>query len=51
MAQNNSTSIVAIVAIVILVLIGGLVAYKAGLFGGERGDDHGKLIDVDVHKK
>jgi len=51
MAQDNSTSIVAIVAIVLLVLIGGFVAYKAGVFGGSSGDDHGKLIDVDVNKK
>jgi hypothetical protein len=50
MAQDNSTSIVAIVAIVLLVLIGGFFAYKAGLFGGGRSDDSGKLIDVDVKK-
>lgn len=48
MAQDNSTSIVAIVAIVLLVLIGGFVAYRAGVFGG--GDDSGKLIDDDVKK-
>jgi hypothetical protein len=50
MAQDSNSSIVAIVAIVILVLVGGLVAYKFGLFGGGGGDDHGKLIDVDVKK-
>ena len=47
MAQDNSTSMVVIVAIVLLVLIGGFVAWKAGVFGGSSGDDHGKLIDVD----
>ncbi len=50
MAQDSNSSIVAIVAIVILVLVGGFVAYKAGLFGGGGGDDRGKLIDVDVKK-
>ncbi len=51
MAQDNSSSIVAIVAIVILVLVGGFVAYKAGMFGGDGdGDGRGKLIDVDVKK-
>lgn len=50
MAQDNSTSMVVIVAIVLLVLIGGFVAWKAGVLGGSSGDDHGKLIDVDVKK-
>lgn len=50
MAQDNSTSIVAIVAIVILVLVGGFVAYKAGMFGGGDDDGRGKLIDVDIKK-
>ncbi len=47
---SSSTNIVAIVAIVLMVLIGGLVAYKMGVFGGGDGDGKGKIIDVDIKK-
>jgi len=50
MADNSSTSVVAILAIVLMVLIGGLVAWRVGVFGGGDGDGRGKLIDVDVNK-
>lgn len=47
-SDSNSSSIVAIFAIVLMVLIGGFVAYKMGAFGG--GDGKGKIIDVDIKK-
>lgn len=50
MADNSSSSIVAIFAIVLMILVGGLVAYKMGAFGGGDGDGKGKLIDVDINK-
>ena len=50
MADNNNSGIVAIFAIVLMVLIGGFVAYKMGAFGGGDGDGHGKIIDVDIKK-
>ena len=47
MASESSTGIVAIVAIMIMLAIGTLVAWKMGLFGGGGGKgDHG--IDVNV---
>jgi hypothetical protein len=45
---NSSTSIVAIFAIVLMVLIGGLIAYKAGVFGGGGGGDTHHKLDVNV---
>ena len=45
--SGSSTSIVAIFAIVLMVLIGGFIAYKAGVFGGGGGDSHHSL-DVNV---
>jgi len=50
MADNTSSSIVEIFAIVILVLAGGLFAYKMGAFGGGDDDGKGKIIDVDINK-
>ena len=44
--SGSSSSIVAIFAIVLMVLIGGFIAYKAGVFGGG-GDTHHSL-DVNV---
>lgn len=47
MASESSTGIVAIVAIMILLAIGALVAWRTGLLGGGGDkDDHG--IDVNV---
>jgi hypothetical protein len=47
MASESSTGIVAIVAIMILLAIGALVAWRMGLFGGAGGkSEHG--IDVNV---
>lgn len=50
MADNSNSSIVAIFAIVLMVLIGGFVAYKMGVFGGGDGDGKGKIIDVGIKK-
>ena len=53
MASENNTSVVAIFAIVLMVLIGGFLAYRAGVFGGGdagRGDGDGKIIDVDINR-
>ncbi len=50
MADNNNSGIVAIFAIVLMVLIGGFVAWKMGAFGGGDGDGNGKIIDVDIKK-
>lgn len=41
---SSSSSIVAIFAIVLMVLIGAVVAWKMGLFGG----GGGKKIDINV---
>lgn len=49
-SDSNSSSIVAIFAIVLMVLIGGFVAYKMGAFGDGGGDGKGKIIDVDIKK-
>ena len=45
-SDNNSSSIVAIFAILILPLIGGLVAWQFGMFGG--GNDK---KDVNIHRE
>jgi hypothetical protein len=45
-SDNSSSSIVAIFAIVLMVLIGGFIAYKAGVFGGGGGESHS--LDVNI---
>ena len=47
-SESNSSSMVAIVAIMVVLAIGALVAWQMGLFGGRGGgkDNHG--IDVNV---
>ncbi len=45
---SSSTSIVAIFAIVLMVLIGGFIAYKAGVFGGGSGGSTKHTLDVNV---
>ena len=45
-SDNSSSSIVAIFAIVLMVLIGGFIAYKAGVFGGGDGETHS--LDVNI---
>ena len=49
-SENGSNSgIVAIFAIMLLVMIGGFIAWQAGVFGG--GDGGGdKKIEVDIKK-
>jgi hypothetical protein len=47
MASDNNTGVVAIFAIVLMVLIGGFIAYKAGVFGGGGGGETHKL-DVNI---
>jgi hypothetical protein len=47
-SEGSSSSIVAIFAIVMILLVGGFVAYKMGVFGG--GESSHKL-DVDVNTK
>jgi hypothetical protein len=44
---SSSTSIVAIFAIVLMVVIAGFLAYRAGMFGGS-GDRDTKSLDIDV---
>ncbi len=46
---GSSTSIVAIFAIVLMVMIGGFIAYRAGVFGGDSGDSK-HTLDVNVNK-
>jgi hypothetical protein len=50
MANNSSSSIVAIFAIMMMVLVGGLVAWRFGVFGGG-GDSKGIDINVTTPKK
>ena len=45
MADNNSSGIVAIFAILMIVLIGGFIAWRTGVFGG---NDKAE-IDVNVN--
>ena len=48
-SENGSNSgIVAIFAIMLLVMIGGFIAWQAGVFGGGDGGD--KKIEVDIKK-
>ena len=44
-SENSSSSVVAIFAIVLMVLIGGFIAWKAGVFGGG-GESHS--LDVNI---
>ena len=46
-SEGNSTSIVAIVAILIMVALGGFFAYRMGAFGGG-GEGHHKTLDINV---
>jgi hypothetical protein len=45
--SNSSSSIVAIFAIVLMVLIGGFLAFRGGVFGG--GNSGGSEHKLDVH--
>ncbi len=47
MASEGNTGVVAIFAIVLMVIIGGFIAYKAGVFGGGDGDTSHSL-DVNI---
>ena len=44
---SGSTGIVAIFAIVLMVVIAGFLAYRAGVFGG--GDSDRKSLDINVN--
>jgi hypothetical protein len=44
---SGSTGVVAIFAIVMLVLIAGFIAYRAGVFGG--GESDHKSLDINVN--
>jgi hypothetical protein len=48
MASESNTGVVAIFAIVLMVIIGGFIAYKAGMFGGGGG---GETHSLDVNIK
>ena len=53
MAQSESSSntgVVAIFAILLMVMIAGFVAWRAGVFGGGDGDSHHSL-DINVNSK
>ena len=45
---NSSSSIVAIFAIVLMVLIAGFVAFRTGLLGGSGDGGHEHKVDVHV---
>ena len=45
---SSSAGIVAIFAIVLLILIAGFIAWRAGVFGG--GSDH-KSLDINVNTR
>lgn len=47
MASESNSGIVAIVAIMILVLLGGLVAWRMGVFGGGGDRDTTRQIEID----
>lgn len=47
---NSSTSVVAIFAIFLMVVLGGFVAYRMGVFGGG-GHDSAHKLDVNVNTK
>jgi hypothetical protein len=50
MADNNSSSVsvVAIVAILLMLAFGGFLAWRAGVFGGGHSGDH-KSLDVNFN--
>ncbi len=53
MAQSESSSntgVVAIFAILLMVMIAGFIAWRAGVFGGNDGDSHHSL-DINVNSK
>jgi hypothetical protein len=43
MADNSSSSVVAIFAIVMMILVGAVLAWRFGVFGGD-----GKDVDINV---
>ena len=45
--SRGSTGIVAIFAIMLMILIGGFIAWRAGVFGG--GDSDRKSLDINVN--
>ena len=47
-SEGSNTSIVAIFAIVLMVIIGGFIAYKAGVFGGGDGGGEHHSLDVNI---
>ena len=50
-SENGSNSgIVAIFAIMLLVMIGGFIAWQAGVFGGGHDGGGDKKIEVDIKK-
>ena len=46
---GSSSAVVAIFAILLLAMIGGFIAWQAGVFSGDGGDH--KSIDINVNKK
>lgn len=44
--SSSSTGIVAIFAILLMIMIAGFIAWRAGVFGG--GGDH-RSLDINVH--
>jgi hypothetical protein len=49
---EGSTGVVAIFAIVLMLVIAGFIAWRAGVFGGVDGDNDSKhTLDVNVNSK
>lgn len=48
---NSNSSIVAIFAILMIVLLGGFFAWRMGVFGGGGRGDHTHKIDIDLKAK
>jgi hypothetical protein len=49
--SSGNTGVVAIFAILLMVMIAGFIAWRAGVFGGNGGGDTHHSLDINVNSK
>lgn len=49
--SSSNTGVVAIFAILLMILVAGFVAWRAGAFGGGKGGDTHHSLDINVNSK